>query len=156
MLNGLISTKFHNPLTMGRLTRRPRLDSLLDDSLLEGCRLVLVTAPAGFGKSTLVSDWIRKHETAFSWLSLDSGDNEPRVFFSYLVGALQKIDMNLGVSQVNRIQTADTSDSEAVYADVMASLVNEIAAHPDSFCLVLDDCHLIKNPFLAPAAFLLY
>ena len=148
MLNALISTKFHNPLTLGRITPRPRLDARLEESLLAGCRLVLVTAPAGFGKSTLVSAWIQKQEIPFSWLSLDSSDNEPRQFLGYLVGALQKIDASLGMSQVNRIQTADSADSEAVYADVMASLVNEIAALPVSFILVLDDCHLLKNPVI--------
>jgi LuxR family maltose regulon positive regulatory protein len=109
---------------------------------------VLVTAPAGFGKSTLVSAWLRGQGTLYSWLSLDGGDNEPRQFLLYLVGALQKIEPSLGISQVNRIQTAETADSEAVYADVMASLVNEIATLPASFYLALDDCHLLKNPFL--------
>ncbi len=55
----LISTKFHRPLTVGRLTSRQRLDERLDEGLQEGCLLVLVTAPAGFGKSTLVSSWLR-------------------------------------------------------------------------------------------------
>ena len=146
MFDALISTKFHSPLTMGRLTLRPRLDARLDESLQAGCRLALVTAPAGFGKSTLVSAWVRNQRIPFSWLSLDSNDNEPRQFLSYLVGALQKIDDSLGASQVSRIQTAETADTEAVYADVMAHLVNEIAAMPGSFLLVLDDCHLLKNP----------
>ena len=96
---------------------------------MAGCRLVLVTAPAGFGKSTLVSAWIQKQGSPFCWLSLDSSDNEARLFLSYFVGALQKIDASLGASQVNRIQTADLADSDAVYTDVMACLVNEIAAH---------------------------
>jgi LuxR family transcriptional regulator, maltose regulon positive regulatory protein len=148
MFNGLISTKFHNPLTVGHLTVRPRLDARLEESQLAGCRLVLITAPAGFGKSTLVSAWISKQENPFSWISLDSNDNEPRLFLSYLVGALQKINPALGLSQVQRIQMADSADSEAVYADVMASLVNEIATLPISFYLVLDDCHQIKNPSL--------
>jgi len=148
MLDSLISTKFHVPLTMGRLTPRPRLDTRLDESLQAGCRLVLVTAPAGFGKSTLVSAWVRQQKIPYSWLSLDSADNEPRKFLSYLVGALQHIDPTLGLSQINRIQTADTSDSDAVYADVMSKIVNEIAAQPASFFLVLDDCHLLKNPDL--------
>jgi LuxR family maltose regulon positive regulatory protein len=133
---------------MTRLTQRPRLDARLEEGLLVGCRLVLVTAPAGFGKSTLVSAWIRKQETTFSWLSLDSSDNEPKQFLSYFVGALQKIDETLGQSQINRIQTADASDSAAVYADVMTHLVNEIAALAVPFFLVLDDCHVLKNPAL--------
>jgi LuxR family maltose regulon positive regulatory protein len=145
MINVLISTKFHIPLTLGRITLRPRLDVCLEASQLAGCRLVLVTAPAGFGKSTLVSAWIQKQDMPYAWLSLDHGDNEPRQFLSYFVGALQKIDRALGASQMNRIQTADSADSEAVYADVMVCLVNEIAALPSAFTLVLDDCHLLKN-----------
>jgi LuxR family transcriptional regulator, maltose regulon positive regulatory protein len=110
--------------------------------------LVLVTAPAGFGKSTLVSAWIQKQDIPYCWLSLDNSDNEARQFLSYFVGALQKIDASFGASQVNRIQTADLADSDAVYADVMACLVNEIASQSASFILVLDDCHLLKNPVI--------
>jgi LuxR family transcriptional regulator, maltose regulon positive regulatory protein len=133
---------------MGRLTVRPRLDARLQEGLQAGACLVLVTAPAGFGKSTLVSAWIRTQAAPASWLSLDGNDNEPRLFFSYLVGALQKIDPTLGAGQVNRIQTADSADSEAIYADVMACLVNEIAALSAPIILVLDDCHQIKNQSL--------
>ncbi len=146
MISGLISTKFHIPLIRGRMTPRPRLDARLEESLNPGCRLVLITAPAGFGKSTLVSDWLKNQDTHYAWLSLDSSDNEPRQFLSYFVSALQKINPSLGLSQVNRIQTADLADSEAVYADVMANLVNEITELAVSFILVLDDCHLVKNP----------
>jgi LuxR family transcriptional regulator, maltose regulon positive regulatory protein len=60
MLDGLLWTKFHNPQTVGHLTARPRLDARLDESLSPGCRLVMVTAPAGFGKSTLVSAWMSR------------------------------------------------------------------------------------------------
>ena len=142
----LLTTKLHRPLSVGRLTRRPRLDHRLDNSLLAGCRLVLVTAPAGFGKSTLVSAWLQKQKVRSSWLSLDGGDNDPGQFLGYLVGALQVIDPSLGSSQVNRIQTAGVADSEAVYADVMTTLINEIAAQPTEFLLALDDCHVLKNP----------
>jgi len=61
-LNLLLATKFHRSLTVGRLTERPRLDMRLDESLAAGCPLVLVTAPAGFGKSTLVSAWLARIE----------------------------------------------------------------------------------------------
>ena len=141
----LISTKFHSPLTVGRLTLRPRLDECLDQALHSGCPLVLVTAPAGFGKSTLVSAWLRKQAIPSSWLSLDGSDNDPGQFLSYLVGALQVVDPAIGVNQMNRIQTAESADAEAVYADVMKDLVNEIAVQPNPFILVLDDCHLLKN-----------
>ena len=141
----LISTKFHSPLTVGRLTLRPRLDERLDDAMRVGCPLVLITAPAGFGKSTLVSAWLRKQNTPSSWLSLDSSDNDPGQFLGYLVGALQIIDPSIGVNQMNRIQTAESADSEAVYTDVMKNLVNEIADQPNQFLLIIDDCHLLKN-----------
>ena len=141
----LIATKFHSPLTVGRLTERLRLDERLVEALHNGCPLVLVTAPAGFGKSTLVSAWLRKQTIPSSWLSLDSSDNDPGQFLSYLVGALQVIDSSIGLNQMNRIQTAESADAEAVYADVMKNLVNEIADQPNHFLLVMDDCHLLKN-----------
>jgi LuxR family transcriptional regulator, maltose regulon positive regulatory protein len=141
----LLSTKFHCPLSVGRLTQRPRLDVRLDEGLQTGCPLTLIIAPAGFGKSTLASAWLRKQEVPSAWLSLDGSDNDPGQFLSYLVGALQNINPTIGISQVNRIQTAEASDSEAVYADVMMNLVNEISLQPSPFLLVLDDCHILKN-----------
>ncbi len=148
MTDDLISTKFHSPISMGRLTVRPRLYSRLEESILAGCRLVLVTAPAGFGKSTLVSAWLQEQQVPFAWLSLDVSDNEPGLFLTYLVGALQKIDPNLGMSQTHRIKTAQSADSEAVYVDVMKNLINEIGERSDTFILVLDDCHVLKDPLL--------
>ncbi len=142
----LISTKFHCPLTTGRLTQRPRLDACLDEGLRSQIPLVLVTAPAGFGKSTLVSAWLRRQDIPSTWLSLDSSDNDPGQFLSYFVGALQRHDPSLGQNQINRIQTAGVADSQAVYSDVIKCLINEIAALPSSFILAIDDCHLLKNP----------
>ncbi len=142
----LLATKFHRPLTVGRLTERPRLDMRLDEGLASGCPLMLVIAPAGFGKSTLVSAWLQRQNMPFTWLSLDQSDNDPAQFLSYLVGALQFIDPALGASQVNRIQTAGVADSEAVYADVLNILINEISVQPGAFLFVMDDCHLLKNP----------
>lgn len=148
MLDFLISTKLYRPLTMGRLTPRPRLDEKLNLCLQEGCRLVMVTAPAGFGKSTLVSSWADRQQMPCSWLSLDSSDNNPRQFLCYMICAIQKIDGSFGADQITRIQTAEVSDSEAVYTDVMIHLLNQIAALPVSFILAMDDCHHIKNRVL--------
>ncbi|HSM23471.1 MAG TPA: LuxR C-terminal-related transcriptional regulator, partial [Anaerolineaceae bacterium] len=106
------------------------------------------TAPAGFGKSTLVSAWLKYQTLRFSWLSLDNNDNDPKQFLSYLVGALHKIDESLGVDHYKRIQTADSSDREAVFMDVMAHIINEIASLPSSFLLVIDDCHLLKDQLI--------
>jgi LuxR family maltose regulon positive regulatory protein len=145
MLDFLISTKFYRPLTIGRLTPRPRLDAKLDQCLQAGCRLVMVTAPAGFGKSTLVGSWIERQQMPYSWLSLDGSDNNPRQFLCYFVSAIQKIDESFGMDQLTRIQTAEVSDSEVVYTDVMVHLLNQIAAMPASFILALDDCHHLKN-----------
>ena len=113
-----------------------------------GSRLVLVTAPAGFGKSTLVSAWLRYQTIPFSWLSLDINDNDPKQFLSYLVGALHRIEGSLGLDQYKRIQTADSSDREAVYFDVIAHIINEIASLTFPFLLVIDDCHLLKDPLI--------
>lgn len=148
MLDFLISTKFYKPLAMGRLTPRPRLDEKLNQSLQAGCRLVMVTAPAGYGKSTLVSSWIERQQIPYSWLSLDGADDNPRQFLCYFVSAIQKIDDSFGEDQLVRIQTADVSDSEAVYTDVMVRLLNQIALLPVSFILAMDDCHHIKNRVL--------
>ena len=139
----LLRTKLFVPPIRSKQIARPRLSDLINTGLDQA--LILVSAPAGYGKTTLVSSWLKEKQIPSAWLSLDGSDNDPGQFLSYLVGALQKINPAIGISQVNRIQTAEASDSEAVYADVIINLVNEISLQPSPFLLVLDDCHVLKN-----------
>ena len=89
--NQLLTTKFYVPMTLGPLVARPRLDTLLNESLKRP--LTLVSAPAGFGKTTALSTWLRSLQTFQSlvaWLSLDEEDNDPQLFWTYVLTALER------------------------------------------------------------------
>ena len=90
----LLSTKLFTPPVRKNLVPRPRLIERLNEGL-EG-KLTLISAPAGFGKTTLVSEWLAGCERPVAWLSLDEGDNDPARFLTYLVAALQTIAAKIG------------------------------------------------------------
>ena len=90
MASPLLVTKLHRPRPTSNLLARPRLTQRLDHGLQQGHRLFLVVAPAGYGKTTLVTDWLGKTGIPSAWLSLDEADNDPLRFFTYVVAALQK------------------------------------------------------------------
>jgi LuxR family maltose regulon positive regulatory protein len=103
--------------------------------------LTLIVAPAGFGKTTALSDWIPQSPYCVTWLSLDEDDNDPIRFWVYVVGALQKLHADLGMSVLPLLQ----SPHPPPITLVLSTLINEIASFPESFCLALDDYHLIKS-----------
>jgi LuxR family maltose regulon positive regulatory protein len=95
MATPLLTTKLHIPPTRSEIVPPPRLTEQLDDGL-QG-KLTVVSAPAGFGKSTLLSEWVRESKRPADWVSLDEGDNELARFLTYLIAALQGIDEGIGV-----------------------------------------------------------
>ncbi len=94
MATPLLTTKLHIPPIRPELVSRPRLIERLNAGL-DG-KLTLISAPAGFGKTTLVTEWLDEAERPFTWLSLDESDNDPVRFITYLVAALQRIDSKIG------------------------------------------------------------
>src|SRR5438067_2913012 len=90
----ILATKLYIPPPPPKVVLRPRLIERLNEGLHR--RLTLISAPAGFGKTTLVSGWAAGCARPVAWLSLDEGDNDPTRFLAYLVAALQTIDMNIG------------------------------------------------------------
>src|SRR4051812_16543911 len=90
----LINTKFYVPRPRPDTVSRPRLDARLDAGT--GAPLTLVAAPAGFGKTTIVAQWLHRIAYPVAWLSLDSGDNDPSAFLRYLVGALRTLVPGIG------------------------------------------------------------
>ena len=94
MSSPLLATKLYTPRVRPELVSRPRLIERLNSGL--DCKVTVVSAPAGFGKTTLVTEWITQLECPSTWLSLDEGDNDPARFLSYLVAALQKLDERIG------------------------------------------------------------
>ena len=94
MVQTLLATKLYIPPVRSERVPRPRLIERLDTGLRG--KLTLVSAPAGYGKTTLVSDWIARSQVPAAWLSLDASDNDPVRFLTYLIAALQRIDERIG------------------------------------------------------------
>jgi LuxR family maltose regulon positive regulatory protein len=135
----IISTKLTIPPLRPGLVNRSRLFQKLDRGLL--CGFVLVSAPAGYGKSTLMSAWLRQSQHPGGWISLDDGDNEPSRFMGYLVAALRSVDPSLGEALEPLIQFQPKSDIETI----LTPLINQLAQSEKPFFLVLDDYHNIQN-----------
>jgi LuxR family maltose regulon positive regulatory protein len=141
MATAILATKLYVPPPPLKAVLRPRLIEQLNEGLQR--KLILVSAPAGFGKTTLISEWVAKCGRAVAWLSLEEGDNDPTRFLIYLVAALQTISKDIGKGVLGAIQT---SQPQTIINEVLlATLLNEIAAIPDNFILVLDDYHLIDS-----------
>jgi LuxR family maltose regulon positive regulatory protein len=103
-------------------------------------RLTLICAPAGFGKTTLATQWLSSAERPLAWLSLDGNDGDPVRLFTYLMAALQRTDPAIGRAAQAMLQAPRPPPPEAI----LTGLSNDIAATPRPFILVLDDIHLIQ------------
>lgn len=139
MSTPILATKLYLPPARSALVLRPRLTERLNDGLHR--KLILISAPAGFGKTTLVSAWIEEIEHPAAWLSLDEGDNDPVRFLAYLVAALQTIEPGIGAGVLGDLQSPQPPSTEGV----LTALLNEITTFPHNFILVLDDYHLIDT-----------
>jgi len=137
----ILATKLHIPPPRSKIVLRPRLIERLNEGLSSGRKLTLISASAGFGKTTLVSEWIAHCGRPVAWLALDEGDNDPACFLTYLVASLQTITKDIGKGVLGAIQTSQPLT--IINEVLLATLLNEIAAIPDNFILVLDDYHMI-------------
>ena len=140
MVIPLLTTKMHIPRPRPGFVPRPRLVALLDANVAN--RLTLISAPAGFGKTTLLGEWLAARDpgTRVAWLSLDEYDNDPVLFLSYLTAALQTIDPQVGQAAISALQSPQPVPTQVV----LTTLINEISAMPERVLLVLDDYHLIN------------
>jgi ATP/maltotriose-dependent transcriptional regulator MalT len=143
----VITTKLFPPTPRSGLVARPRLTELLDNTLHRGHRLTLVSAPAGFGKSTLLSDWAARRagtDVLVAWLSLDERDNLLPGFLAHLWAALSGVGLDLDVETLDALADAPAS---AVFTAVVNELERRGRQRPDShWLLVLDDYHAIEAP----------
>jgi LuxR family transcriptional regulator, maltose regulon positive regulatory protein len=135
----LLRTKFYVPLVRPSQIARPRLVNLLNAGLERA--LILVSAPAGYGKTTLVSGWLAETGIASAWLSLDENDNDPLRFLQYLVVALAPFAPGAEAEAPGMLQGIQPAQFETV----INLLVNELASYPEPFVLILDDLHLIQT-----------
>lgn len=148
MATHLLATKFFVPPPAKNLLMRPRLLERLNECLLPGCRLMLVSAPTGFGKTTLVSTWVANLKAtnelrplSFAWLSLDKGDNDPVIFWSYVVNSIRTHEDKIGKRALTLLQSQPPTKIDAV----ISSVINDLAEIQDECIMILDDFHLIRT-----------
>jgi LuxR family transcriptional regulator, maltose regulon positive regulatory protein len=139
MVLKLLPTKLYTPQFRTDLVPRKRLIEHLDSGL-QG-KLTLVSAPAGFGKTTLLSEWIHHLGYPVAWLSLDKNDNDLTRFLTYSIAALQQIVADMGID----IQAVLGESQSPNYEVILTNIVNQLDEFPDSFIFVLDDFHLIES-----------
>lgn len=139
MLHSLLSTKLTAPPARRLLVSRPRLLERLNDGL-DGT-LTLISAPAGFGKTTLLAEWADQSPALLAWVSLDESDNDPERFLSYLLSALETIIPGLGLGQLGLAMRQ--SAQPLPLKSLLTTLVNDIAEYGQPLAIVLDDYHLI-------------
>ncbi|WP_323845563.1 HTH-type transcriptional regulator MalT [Microbulbifer magnicolonia] len=135
----LLTSKYSLPDCPEHTLARPRLLSLLNDSHSD--QLLLVTAPAGYGKTTLISSWAATQDNPVAWYSLDASDNEPSQFCRYLVESVHRATGN-GVPETHKLLTAQQRPDPAL---VISQLLAELRGLPSELRIVLDDYHQIDN-----------
>ena len=140
----VLDTKLHVPRLRPNVVARPRLTARLD----EGCRggLVVVSAPAGFGKTTVICDWVAAgprgdRDVGVAWLSLDEGDNDLARFLTYLLLAVRTTSSQVGEQMLARLRSAEPVPTD----EVLTTVLDEVAELPHDIVLVLDDFHVIDS-----------
>ncbi len=146
----LLATKFSIPPADPHLVRRARLSELLDAGVRGGCRLILVCAPAGYGKTSLVSQWVHQQKETplpsatpaggIIWLTLDPGDNDLARFVAYLAAALQNYQAELGQGVLAVLQNLRAASPQVL----ATSLINDLARLVEPVILILDDYHTLQ------------
>lgn len=135
----MLLTKLHIPSTGENLVPRPSLFDKLDKGYSR--KLILISAPAGFGKTVLLSEWIKKNNISFVWFSIDSNDNDIAGFFNYIISGLQKYNENFGQAALSLIKSPKMPDPKSI----VHLLINDFITIDHDILLVLDDFHFIQN-----------
>lgn len=135
----MLLTKLHIPHAGINVVHRTALFEKLNSGLER--KLILVSAPAGYGKTTLISDWISQNKIPAAWLSLDTGDNDPAIFLSYIISGIQIIQQGFGQSALRLLNSPNSPSVESIDS----LLINDLLGINKNFLLVLDDFHLIRS-----------
>ena len=136
----LLATKTRQPQLPLHWITRPRLSGKLREALR--CKLLLISAPAGYGKTTLVIEALRDSHKPIGWISLDASENNPINFWAYFITALQNVVPTGGQPIINALQSPQPPPADWL----LTNLINMITGIPDDFALVLDDYHVISSP----------
>jgi LuxR family maltose regulon positive regulatory protein len=135
----VLTTKLYIPPSRENVVLRPRLIERLNEGLHR--KFILISAPAGFGKTALLSEWIATSQRPVAWFSLDEGDNDPVRFWSHFIAALQTVIPNIGEGALISLQSSQLPSINTI----LTYLLNEIAVIPNDLILVLDDYHTIDS-----------
>src|SRR6059058_3222681 len=135
MSTQILATKLYIPPPPPRVVLRPRLAERLNEGLHR--KLTVVSAPAGFGKTTLVGAWAAGSDRHVAWLSLDEGDNDPTRFLIYLVAAVRTIAPSIGEAMLGILQSPQPPPTESL----LIALLNEVGDTAEDLVLVIDDYH---------------
>lgn len=141
MSGNLLQTKLLMPRLRSSIVARPHLVRKLNQGIQRGRKLTLISASAGFGKTTLVTSWVGQAEQPVAWLSLDESDNDLTRFLTYFAAALQTVGSNVGEGVLTALQSPGAVST----ASVLTTLLNEIAELPENVVLILDDYHVIES-----------
>jgi len=150
MVNPVLKTKLHIPSLRKDLLPRRRLIEILNAGLKH--RLILISAPAGYGKTSLIGEWLRETNLRTAWVSLDEGDNDLVRFLDYCISALQTIYPQVGKATQSMLQSPQRPEIEAW----LSLLINDLVDVQNPFILVLDDYHVLRaEPVHEAVTFLL-
>jgi LuxR family maltose regulon positive regulatory protein len=150
----LLLTKLYQPPSRPNLVPRPRLNKRLNEGLHQGRKLTLVTAPAGFGKTTLVTEWLKQLDHPFAWICLDEGDNDLIRFLSLITVALQTVDDSIGRTVQSVLQSRQLTSAASVLGgegetlgvhSLTTALINDLVKASTPLGVVLDDYHVISQ-----------
>ncbi len=139
----LLMTKLYAPPARTDRVPRPRLTARLHEGLR--CKMLLVSAPAGSGKTTALSEWVEVEngaQAAIAWVSLDKGDNDPVRFITYFIAALQTVQAGLGSVALALLESSQSPALDTV----LTTLINELIGAPHDLAIVLDDAHVLTAP----------
>jgi len=135
----ILSTKLFIPNLRNDHVPRHHLVGALNAGKIS--KLILISAPAGFGKTTIICEWINRNEVPSGWITLDENDNDPGRFLTYLAASLDSIGIKTDFQPLNIIQNSGSVQIEPV----LNNIINQITETRITFCLVFDDYHHISN-----------
>ncbi len=145
MSDFLLATKIHIPFLHHNLVNRPNLIRRLNDGVLQNCRLILLSAPAGYGKSTLLSEWVSQLNIPAAWLTLEQRENTPSQFWNYFYTALSTIPHLRQAEEAEGLFRSLRSPQPLPVDVLLAGLVNMTANLEKGAVLVLDDLNTITE-----------